>query len=194
MLKKLVVIAAGVCAFALAGAATPASGRLLTLHVGDKVTLPGTSLRCAVQEVQGLPAAACFKLAGGKIALGSYSLVVWDSFAVVGRYTGSRGATKAVFLKPQPRVSGPGFSGPGAGGKTVALRLGDIAKIGGSHVVIAAEPNNKKQPTLEALLADQNLTPIAGTYGGGVSETEVVVAIVTKSGTSAPLFRRSHGR
>jgi hypothetical protein len=192
-LKGLAFIAAGVCTLAFAGAATPAPKRILTLNLGDKVTLPGTSLRCAVQKVRGEPAAICFKLAANKIDVGSYSLVVWDSFAVVGRYTDRTGRNKAVFLKPEPHVNSALFGGAGTGGKTVALKIGDIARIAGSHVVIAAEPNNKKQATLGALLADRTLTPVAGSYGGGVSETEVVLAVVTKSGSSIPIFRRTHG-
>ena len=190
-MKKLLVAAAGVCALAVTGTAAPA--HVVTLRVGDKVTLAGTSLHCAVERVNGKPAAVCFKLSANAVAVGSYSIVVSDAIAVVGRYVDKSGRNKPVFVKRQPRIGAAGFPSAGKGGKTHTFRLGDIAMVAGSHVAIAAEPNGKKQKTLGALLADKSLTPIAGSYGGGVSATEVVLARVTKSGSSSPLFRRTHG-
>jgi hypothetical protein len=193
-LKTLAILAAGACALALAGSAASGSTRVLALRAEDKVVLPGTSLQCAVKTLHpGGPAAVCFKLAHQAVAVGSYSLVVSDSIAVVGRYVDRSGKNKAQVVKDQPRIAKPGFPKAGNGGRTVALKLGDIATIAGSHVVIAAEPNDKKQATLGALLADRSLTPVAGSYGGGVSETEVVLAVVTKTGSSAPILRRTHG-
>jgi len=189
--KPIVVVAAVAGSLAVGGGPQAA---VTTLHVGDRVLLSGTTLGCNVSMFGGRPTAVCVKAISGGVVKGSYGIVVSDRAVIAARFTDSRGGNVEVYTRAQPALDGPPLPSAKASKQIYRMRLGDVIRVAGTHLAVAAERNPKGDATLGVFVASRSFAPVPGTLAGGISSRDVAILQVTKSGASTVLFTRKHAK
>ncbi len=146
--------------------------KLLRLGAGDRLTVKGTSLHCAVSAKP--PATiVCGEGSAQSPRAGSYAFAVADTALLVLKATSSSTPTQ-VRREPEPHGPGATYPGPPAGGRSLSASVGTIATVGGTHIFCAVE---RLQGTTYVTCGPANGSAIffPKSYVGAVSEQDLFV-------------------
>ena len=174
MSKRLIPFLAIAGALAIAGGS--GAGRTLTLQPGQQVHVAGTQIYCGVfAKSMGVMVNCTIVKPGTQTPIG-YIVGITDQLVGVNRVV--NGSTPTVFIHLQPRLDLPPTGPARAGSGLVTMRLGDAARIAGSHVILFAGEDPQGRPALaSAIVTDGNPSGSAadGSYTTGISDREVVI-------------------
>jgi hypothetical protein len=164
-------LAAGIVAGGAQSAHARPAGRLLRLGPGDQMTVPGTSLHCAV-SASGGPTTIICGVGGQSPRAGSYSFAVADTALLVLK---ASTASTPVQVKREAEPSGSGgtYPGPTTSGSYRAP-VGTVATVGGTHIFCAVEREQGKT-YVTCGPADGSARFFVKSYVGAVSQQDIFV-------------------
>ena len=145
---------------------------LLRLGAGDRLTVKGTSLHCAV-SAQPPATIVCGEGSAQSPRAGSYAFAVADTALLVLKASSSSTPTQ-VRREPEPHGPGGTYPGPPTGGRSHSASVGTIATVGGTHIFCAVE---RLQGTTYVTCGPANGSAIffPKSYVGAVSERDIFV-------------------
>lgn len=188
-MKTLAGISALLAALAVtAPAGAGSSAQHITLNVGDSFVVAGTNLACNTQVgknvIPGEKLVTCFKVANGKLPVGSYVVALGEKGRVVVAPVKKGGAIGAPVFNRQPAAVG-------SAKKNYVVKAGDALRLSGTDIVCAVNSDASGiYPTCF------RLTKNGGRPGSlGFAQTTKFVAVVKFDRTgrkSTLVFKRLH--
>lgn len=143
----LVAATVGMSSVAPVNAGSRSAGDVLVaLNAGDRVSVSGTHLRCAVSS--GLPRTIVCGLGDEqKPFAGTYGFAVADHAALFLKASAS-GQPRLVLRKTQPKLVGAPFPSTSGAPRTRTVKLGTVLEVSGTHVLCLVTPDPPGLPAV----------------------------------------------